>query len=185
MAEKETFIPKVAPEAAKAVYRSRGIGWLNVGALILFALSLLFSLGLFFYRGLVRNQINNLSAALQKVEGEFEPALIVELQQTALAIRSIKNLTQKHVALSRLFKFLEENTIPDVRFSNFSYNGGKVGLTGTARSYLALAEQSLIFEKSRLIKDVSFSNFVLSSGGFVGFNTIFSVEPDLILYQPE
>ncbi|MEK7599224.1 MAG: hypothetical protein AAB474_02105 [Patescibacteria group bacterium] len=185
MVEKETFIPKIAPMAEKTLYQARGIGWLNTGAFILFAISLLISVGLFFYRGLIRGQINNLSATLQKVEGEFEPALIVELQQTALAINSIKNLTQKHVALSRLFKFLEENTIASVRFSNFSYNGGKVGLTGTARSYVALAEQSLIFEKSRLIKDVSFSNFVLSSGGLVNFNTIFTVQPDLIFYQPE
>lgn len=182
MADQTTFIPKTT--FAKIPYRPRGLGWFNFLAFILFIAALLLSLGLFFYRGLLQGQIDSLSITLKKVESEFEPALLIELQNTARGIREAKNLLGKHTAVSRLFEFLEENTISDVHFSNFSYQEGRVSLNGTARSYTALAEQSLVFEKSRLIKDVSFADFNLSPEGFVNFKAEFEVSNELISYQP-
>lgn len=164
-------------------YRARGLGWLSGLSLIFFILSLLLSFGLFFYRSYLEGQIKTLANNLQKVEKEFEPGLIIELQKTVKTINSTGDLLNKHVALSRLFDFLEENTISDARFFNFSYDKSGVQMSGTARSYAALAQQSLVFEQSRLIKNVSFSNFNLASDGFVNFNVKFTAEPELIFYQ--
>lgn len=181
MPEGQTFISKTS--AVKLPIRSASLGWLSTLSLIFFMLSLLLSFGLFFYRGLLENQIGALEANLKKVESEFEPALILELQRTAKSINSAKDLLNKHPAPSQLLKFLEANTIADVRFFNFSYDKDGVDMSGTARSYTALAQQSLIFEQSRLISGVSFSNFSLTPEGFVGFNLEFKPQPELISYK--
>ena len=108
---------------------------------------------------------------------------MLELQKTAKSISSASDLLNGHTAISRLLDFLAQNTIADTQFSNFSYAKNEVQMSGVSRSYTALAQQSLIFEKSRLIKNVSFSNFSLTSEGFVNFNVKFGVVPELISYR--
>lgn len=181
MPDQTTFIPKTSP--VKIPYSGRGLGLFTGLASVFFILSLLLSFGLFFYRGLLQTQIDELGATLAKVENEFEPASILELQQTAKGITEAKLLLKKHVALSQLFKFLSANTIADVRFLNFSYQDAKVDMNGVAKSYSSMAQESLILESSRLVKNVNFSNFSLTQEGFVNFNVKFAVTPDLISYQ--
>ncbi|MBI2507269.1 MAG: hypothetical protein HYW09_01505 [Candidatus Niyogibacteria bacterium] len=181
MPEGQAFIPKTS--VARLPYKKAGVGLLGNLSIIIFILSLLFVFGLFFYRGYLQSQITTLADNLKKVESDFEPSLILELQKTSQSLNSTQNLLNKHPALSGLFDFLEKNTIPNVRFLGFSYNNGEAQMSGVARSYGALAQQSMIFEKSRLIKDVSFSNFSLTSEGFVNFSLNFKVEPELISFK--
>ncbi len=182
MADQTTFIPKTTPQI-KIPYSSRGLGWLMGLSSVFFVLSLLLSFGLFFYRGLLEDDIKKLGEDLAKVESEFEPSSIMELQATAMGISKAKVVFEDHAALSQIFKFLSANTLPDARFSSFNFQDGKVDMNGTARSYVALAQQSLIFEKSRLIKGVELSNFSLGSEGFVNFTLRFEVLPELISYK--
>ncbi len=181
MQEGTSFIPKI--ETVKIAHSGKNLGWLSGLALVFFVLSLVLSFGLFFYRGFLEAQIDTLSASLQKVESEFEPSLILELQQTVKSIDSVKGLMGGHVAISRLLDFLKENTVSEVSFSNFSYDKESAQMSGIAKSYVALAQQSAVFEKSRLIKNVSFSNFSLTSEGFVNFSVKFAPERELISYQ--
>ncbi|MEK7566818.1 MAG: hypothetical protein AAB527_01640 [Patescibacteria group bacterium] len=182
MAEEQTFIPKTTA-ATKLLYQGRGLGWLTGAALIFFVASLLLSFGLFFYKDYLEADKKTLADELKKSESYFEPSLMLELQRTAKSISSTGDLLDKHTALSRLLDFLAQNTMADARFSNFSYDKNEVQILGVVKSYTALAQQSLIFEKSRLIKNVSFSNFSLTSEGFVNFSVKFGVEPELISYQ--
>src|SRR3990167_1275882 len=108
MQEGTSFIPKI--ETAKIYYSGKNLGWLSGLALVFFVLSLILSFGLFFYRGFLEAQIDTLSSSLKKVEGEFEPSLILELRQTVASIDSVKDLMGGHVAVSRLLDFLKENT---------------------------------------------------------------------------
>lgn len=181
MPDQPTFIPKTS--VAKLPYKKAGIGLFGNLSIIIFILSLLFSFGLFFYRGYLNDQVKSLAENLAKVESDFEPSLLLELQKTSRVMGLAQNLLNKHAALSGLFDFLEKNTIPNVRFLGFSYNRQDAQMSGVARSYSALAQQSLIFEKSRLIKNISFSNFSLTSEGFVNFSLNFKVEPELISFK--
>lgn len=181
MPDGQSFIPKTA-SAIRPLYQGRGLGWLIGIASAFFIASLLLSFGLFFYRGYLEAQIKTLAENLKKAEGDFEPSLILELQRTAKSINSVSDLLGKHVALSKILDFLSQNTLADTRFLNFSYDKNEVQMSGVARSYAAMAQQSLVFEKSRLIKDVSFSSFSLTAEGFVNFNVRFGVSPELISY---
>ena len=183
MPDGQTFIPKTT-SAIKLSYQGRGLGWLTGAALIFFIAALLLSFGLFFYRGYLDAQKKVKAEALKTAEKDFEPSLILELQRTAKSISSAADLLNKHTALSGVLDFLSQNTISDTRFLNFSYDKNEVQMSGVTRSYTALAQQSLVFEKSRLIKDVSFSNFSLTSEGFVNFSVQFGVLPELISYHP-
>ena len=182
MADQTTFIPKTTPQI-KIPHGSRGLGWLMGLSSVFFILSLLLSFGLFFYKGLLEGEIKTLGENLAKVENEFEASSILELQSTAMGISKARVLFGEHAALSQIFKFLSANTLSDARFSNFSFQGGKAEMNGTAKSYFVLAQQALIFEKSRLIKEVGLSNFSLSSEGFVNFTLKFEVMPELISYK--
>ncbi|MCH7882938.1 hypothetical protein IIA95_00800 [Patescibacteria group bacterium] len=177
----QTLIPKTT--MARVSYRSRGLGLFLAGSGLFFAITLLVSLGLFFYKGLLANQMDEFKNVLSRVESEFEPALIVELRQTAEGIDIVKGLLRNHVAPSRLFKFLEENTLPDTRFSRFSYTSEGVVMSGTTRSYTTFAQQSRVFEKHPLVKDVRFSGFSLGRAGFVNYNVELMMDPSLLLYQ--
>ena len=141
--------------------------------------------GLWFYRGLLADQIAGYTDALKKVESEFEPSLIAELRHTAQAIDVGRDLLGKHVALSQLFKFIEDNSLSDTRFSRFSYKDGSAILSGSTRSYAALAQQALIFEQSKFIRKATFSDFALGQGGFINFRVELVVDPSLIAYRGE
>lgn len=181
MIDQTTFISKTP--TIKPTYKKVGLGLFSIAAIFFFVASLILSFGLFFYRGFLENQVEDLTATLEKVESEFEPSLILELQHASKSISEMRASLNRHVATSRLFDFLEANTIADVSFSNFSYASGIVTMTGVSRTYTSMAQQSLIFEKSRLVKNVSFSNFSLASGGLVNFSVSFIPEGELISYK--
>lgn len=177
----QTLIPKTT--MARVSYRSRGLGLFLAGSGLFFAITLLTSLSLFFYQGLLASQVDEFKNVLSRVESEFEPALIIELRQTAEGIDTIKELLKNHIAPSSVFKFLEENTLPDTRFSRFSYTPEGVVMSGTTRSYTTFAQQSRVFEEHPLVKDVRFSGFSLGSAGFVNYNVELMLDPSSFLYQ--
>ena len=133
--------------------------------------------------GQLTSQIACYSDTLQKVETEFEPALILELRRTAQAIDVGRDLLKKHVAVSRLLEFIEDNTLPDTRFTRFIYKDGNVILSGAARSYSSLAQQSLVFEHAPSVQKSEFADFSLGRDGFVNFRVELVVDPSLIAYQ--
>lgn len=178
----ETLIPKTK---TKISFRSKGVGLLVTLNIFLFIAVLLVSVGLFFYRGLLESQVQELKGILGRVEGEFEPSLILELRRTARSIDSAKQLLTQHTAPSRFFEFLKNNTLPDTRFSGVSYQEGMVVMSGTTRSYTTLAQQSLAFEQHSMVQNVTFSNFSLGAGGFVSFVVELSLNPALTAYQAE
>src|SRR3972149_3163406 len=125
-----TFIPRTPIPAGR---RSTGLGWFFAVSFLFLAASGLVTGGMWLYRGLLTSQIAGYSDTLQKVETEFEPALILELRRTAQAIDVGRDLLKKHVAVSRLLEFIEDNTLPDTRFTRFIYKDGNVILSGAAR----------------------------------------------------
>lgn len=178
----QSFIPKASQ--IKIPYR-RGIGWFTAFNGFLFTIVLLVSGALFFYRGLLLSQVEELNGILERVEGEFEPALIIELRRTVRIIDSAKQLFKEHAAPSAVFDFLEENTLPETRFSSFSYKAGSITMSGVTGSYTTLAQQSLVFEGHPMVKRATFSNFSLGNEGFVNFSVELLFEPAFVLYQVE
>ena len=128
------FIPKTLPD--QPIRTRSTLGILTFFGMALFLISLGLSGAVFFYKQIATRQVSELDKSLKRLEADFEPPLIAQLIQTASTVNSAKELLAKHRAVSKVFDFLEANTLQNVRFSNFSFNAlqGETELTGQAES---------------------------------------------------
>ena len=169
MADLSSLIPKTYPQ--QEVRPKRGLGILVFLGIIFFILALVILGGVFFYKNLLVRQTADLNNSLKRLEADFEPPLIQELARTSKTLAVGKELLSLHPSVSRLFKFLEDNTLEVVRFSNFVFSAKnlKLVMMGEAKSYTLLAQQASVFEKSPFVKKLSLSNLSLRENGNINF----------------
>ncbi|MBU1178793.1 hypothetical protein KKB69_00415 [Patescibacteria group bacterium] len=175
MQDKISFIPKTKySQTDKIIYRGAGLGQILKISIFLFVLSSLFFLGTLVYKEVINRQLDDLSVSLERAKASFDSEAIKEMENLSSGISMVKNFIAYHPFPSRIFSFLEENTLSGVRFSRFDYSHDpvkeKVGLRGEAKNYAALAQQVKVFEKTKEIENFTFSNFVLTQGGNVSFD---------------
>ena len=178
-----SFIPKTIPDIPA---RPRAaVGLLTFLGFVLFIISMGLLGGVFFYKRIVAGEIGELKVSLKRLEADFEPTLLSEFIQTADAINTAKDLLSRHRASSKIFKFLEENTLDSVQFGGFSFAAkeAKLTLTGQAESYTALALQSTVFETNSMVKKVVFSNLGLTDKGGVKFSAALDFDPAIISFR--
>lgn len=143
----------------------------------MFLVAALFTGGLFLFRNFALNNLNNQKSVLQKLEIEFEPKTVAELERVSRAIASAQDILRKHARLSFVFKLIEDNTLNSVNFSNFSYSADKntAALSGEAASYGDVSLQANIFESLQEAASATFGSLALKDTGNVSFalNIIF------------
>lgn len=178
-----SFIPRTIPDVP--VRRRAAMGLLTFLGLILFLISMGLSGGVFFYKRIVAQQVEELKVSLKRLEADFEPTLLSEFIQTADAIKTAKDLLAQHRAPSKVFEFLEANTLGDVRFGGFSFAASEAELTlkGQAESYTALALQARVFETNSMVKKVAFSNLGLTEKGGVTFSAALEFDPAIVSFR--
>ncbi len=181
-----SFIPKT--RLTTATYPKRGLG---LGFFISFFI-LLLSGGLFggvyFYKSSLQKEVNDMAASLEIAKKAFEPSLIAELEKFTSSINGAKTLFNQHTDISKIFKFINDNTLKDVKFSDFKYNmDNKIALltmSGEAKSYTTIALQAKLLENSEFIDRALFSNFTLKEGGKVSFNLEIIFKSSELFYKP-
>lgn len=127
----------------------------------------------------------------QKIEGEiktFDPKLTNELTTLKTRIDAAKELLKNHLALTKFFDLLNENTVSTVQFKDFSYTGGPgkplvVKLSGQAKSFNDLIFQSDTILANPNLKNVVFSGFDLDKNGNVIFVMDAEINQAYISYQ--
>ncbi len=181
-----SFIPKT--RLTSSTYQARGFGLGILISLLLLVVSGGLFGGVYFYRQSLQKEIDGMISSLEKAKKAFEPNLAVELGQLTSLINGAKSLLPQHGNISEVFKFINANTLSDVRFSDFKYiasdKGISAALVGEAKSYTTVALQAKLFEESDFIDRAMFSNFNLKEGGKVGFNVEIIFKPSLLVYKP-
>lgn len=180
-----SFIPKTT--LPKPTYKAKGAGFLVTISIIIFLISGGVAGGIFLYKGLLAGEVDGLRDDLSKIQKEFELVSIRNFSRTADSISLAKSIIESHIAVSNIFKFLEDSTLPDVRFLNLNYVTGEnnvISMSGEAPSYTTLAEQAFVFESNPLVSTLSLSNLSLRKGGKVGFSVSITIDTELIRYQP-
>lgn len=167
MAE-ESLIPKKFPSAE---YASEGFGVFLRISMIIFLVSLLLTAGIFAYGNFLKNNLASQKSVLQKVEIEFEPATIAELERVSGAIASAGDVLRAHTTSSAVFDMIEVSALPTASFNTFSYSAEKntITLTGEAASYSDVSTQSSVFEALPTVESATFGNLSLKETGTVGF----------------
>lgn len=186
---KTTFIPKKnlskvkTPESKQSRARRSLFGLL---ATLLFVTALVSTAGVYLYKVRLASILNSRIDSINRAEKAFEPSTILELRKLDIRLNAGTELLRNHVAISDFFESLAESTLPDVRFNdmNFTHDsaGSQVSMTGEARGYLQIAQQSDIFQSNQYIQNHIFSNFALTDTGRITFSLDYTLNPQLLIF---
>lgn len=114
-------------------------------------------------------------------EGELGPESVNRFFLLEARLKNMRSLLSGHTRVSSVFKFLEDNTHPQVRFSNLNFfsDSRKIELNGEAPNFAVLSQQMGILERSPQVEKVEFGGISLSAGGKPGFRLMIVVKPSM------
>jgi len=182
-----SFIPKES--ATEGVFKKKKTGVFGVLVVFLFIFSIIVSVGMFIYKGMIKADIENLQNQLVEEEKNIDKKTINEISQFSKKLKIAKSIVFKHKVVSNFLETLASSTVSSVQFVDFGYdnmqeNNLSVTLKGKAVGYASVALQEDIFSKVNYFKSVTFSNLSLGEGGLVSFDLKISVDPSISVYSP-
>jgi hypothetical protein len=183
-----SFIPK-EPMTEEKVFGKKKAGIVGVLAVSLFVTSIIGSIGMYFYKSMVKSEIQGLESQLAEAEKTIDKKTINEMTQFGKKLEIVKSLVFKHQVVSNFLSTLSSTTVSTVQFNDFNYGDIKEGslsvnLKGKAANYASVALQESVFAKTKYFKSVTFSNLSLTDKGLVSFDLFFSVDPQIAVYTP-
>ncbi len=182
-----SFIPKESIAGNSTTTSSKSIlGFLGV---LLVIISILASVGLFVYKGMLNGELEQLKSDLSLAESAIDKPAIDKILTFNKKLNSIKEILGRHQASSNFLALLSSSTVSSVRFSDMRYtylgDGGlTVSMSGKSSNYASLALQENEFSKVKEIKSAKFSSLVLADN-LVGFDLSLSLDPSISVYNPE
>jgi len=184
-----SFIPK-KPILKERTSPSRSVSFLTVIGILIFFTMVLATGVLLFYKETKIKSIAKMENNLNLAKNRFEPAKISQLQVLDKRIQAANKILSGHVAISPIFKALQDITMKTVRYTRFSYQLGtereskvKVMMSGLAVGYRSIALQSDLLAKNKYFIDPIFSNLLLDDQGNVIFDLEFFVNPTFVNYK--
>jgi hypothetical protein len=154
---------------------------------IVFAVTVLVSLGLFGYKIILNKQIAQADTDINTARAAFQVDKIKELIDANDRIVSSKLLLEKHVNVSKLLYLFQDLTVKRIRLLKLVYSNKSgvptVELNGESLSYNALADQSNIFAQNAYLKNNQFSNFTPQENGNIKVDFMSTVDTSLLSYK--
>lgn len=101
-------------------------------------------------------------------------------------LRNMSTLLNRHIFTSNLFKLLETDVHPQVRFISFGLttNSKKMDMNGEAANYAALAKQISILERNPQIEKIDFGGLSSGANNFINFKTTITFRQGILLIRP-
>lgn len=182
-----SFIPK--EPITEEVFKKKKAGLFGVLAVSLFITSIIVSIAMYVYKGIVKGEIQNLQSQLAESEKNIDKKTIDEMSQFGKKLNAAKSIVFRHQVISNFLDTLASSTVSSVQFTDFSYSNLKEGslsvtLKGKATSYASVALQENVFSKNKYFKSVLFSNLTLADKGLVSFDLAILVDPQISVYSP-
>jgi len=183
-----SFIPKKPIDTGiKMTNAQEPVSIFSVVAWLLLVVTIVVSVGLFVYKGMLQSQISQAQTNVVSAKEAFQPDTIQQLVNLNNQISAAEKLLNSHVLVSNLFGILQNLTVKKVSFADLSYtsNNGKptIAMSGESQSYNALVEQSSIFTQSGSILTPEFSNLTLAQDGNISFKFSANVDPGVLSYK--
>jgi len=146
---------------------------------------ILFCFGLWGYKISLSKNKENLSQRIEELQNQRDLELEADFMDLREKIDNFKNILEKRVYSSNLFKMFEELAIAQARFSDLSADISQleVNLDLEAVNYAALAEQIVVFEQDSRIKSVDFSEAGLGSDGWVNSSVEIELNSDFLFSE--
>lgn len=186
-----TFIPKtpVAPASASSrpsqVGRPTGILF-TLGILVLIITGILAG-GVYFYEKIENEKTTTLQNQIAELERRLETNVIQEFNVLDKRFRNADTLLKQHTVFYPIFRMLESSTLPEVRYTKLDIALNESGdviatLSGESDGYRSIALQSQALSTNQVLKNIIFSNFVVTPRGFVSFDMSFLVGKNDVTY---
>lgn len=159
-------------------------------AVFIFIVSIISSAGLFIYKKIVLSEVGNLGSQLASAEASLDRKSINQILLFESKLKSIKEITNNHVAISEYFKMLERNTVKELQFTSLRYNAPpgsniSINMNGKAKSYATVALEENVFKKDPNTLSINFNNLKLNKkDGTVSFTMSGEFKNDLIKFKP-
>lgn len=182
-----SFIPK--EPVTQEVFKKKKAGVFGVLVFSLFIFSMIASGGMYFYKGIIKNEIKDLESQLAEAEKNIDKKTIDEMAQFDQKLDIAKSLVAKHQIISGFMGMLSSSTVSAIQFTDFNYgnleqNKLSVKMQGKATSYAAIALQESIFYQNKYLKSISFSNLNLAEKGLVSFDLDMTIDQQITAYAP-
>lgn len=136
-----------------------------------------------------RAQADALQVLTEEVEDKengLRSELVNQIFLIDQRLRNLRTLLSEHTASANVFALLEKNTLPQVRFLNFSFDASarKLDMSGEAASYSAIAKQIGVFERDPNIEKVEFGGLSLSASNVAGFKVALIFKRSFLGFRP-
>ncbi|OIO50921.1 MAG: hypothetical protein COV41_03080 [Candidatus Brennerbacteria bacterium CG11_big_fil_rev_8_21_14_0_20_43_10] len=109
------------------------------------------------YAKVAQDQAVSLDQEIQSTVASLSKDEVTKVLTLDSQIRQLRILLPQHIAASRIFDMLEQNTLPKVTFTSMSFNTdtGSLQLSGTAQSLQDVSLQAAAFKQIPEVKDVA------------------------------
>ncbi|MDP3710377.1 MAG: hypothetical protein Q8R29_01490 [bacterium] len=180
------FLLKKEQAVGRFISLRRGTVLIFYISLSLFFATLVGYLILFFVNRAQASSRENLLKDVRIRQDELRPELINQIFSLESKLANIQKLSGSHIFTSNVLKFLEENTLPNVRFLTFDFKSDtrRLEMAGDAASYATLTEQIILLEKHPQIEKVEFGGLTLGGNNLVNFRITIVFRPSLLLNPP-
>lgn len=182
-----SFIPK--SPVTEEVFAKKKAGFFGIVVVSVFIFSVILSAAMYFYKGIISEDISSLRSQLASSEQTLDKETINNLIVFNDKLNLVKSLVWKHKVISRFMNSLASSTVSTVSFSSFDFNSVnqgniKITMRGKAPSYGSLALQEDVFSKNKYFKKIEFSDLTLSEQNMVSFTVSVDVDPEIVVYSP-
>lgn len=191
-----SFIPKSTLNRPTESTTS-SVGLLFVVSLMLLLISAIVFGGTLLYKSLLFNEINapcdssddgvqrcGLKATVERERRNIDLLTIQALQRLDKKLSAVNVLVEQHKDLLRVFRLLENNTLPTIGYTSFAYSPKNITLDGQALGFEDIAVQSQVFtetKRSNQVQEFMFSDLDQDQQGKVKFKLTLVINPDLVL----
>ncbi len=180
-----SFVPKqpVAPQTRRPRPQA---GVLYYAALFILAVMVV-GAGLTFAYSLYLNNVrDSRQARLHTAEQGINNDTVTSFIQLRNRIQTANVILNQRIRVSQFFDVLETLTLQNVRFKTLTFSVGndrsaKITMSGSARSFNALAVESSAFAHNENFKRAIFSGIAADKSGVVSFTLNAELAPKLLL----
>lgn len=159
-------------------------------SLVILAIAILGAGGVFAYERFLIGVRDAKAQEVAKAQAAIDSSSVEEFIRTRDRFTAAQGLLNNHVAATNFFNLLESLTLQTVRFSSLSFTltddrSADISMSGTARTFNALAAQSSVFASEKRIKRAIFSDIKVNADKTVSFALAADLDSKLLALTAE
>ena len=182
-----SFVPKQPVATDNRRFASGGNNILLIIASVILALTILAAGGTFLYEQYLKKVEAAKSAQILDEQKKVNPDSVNQFIRLRDRLVAAKTVLNQHIVLSQFFNLLETITLQNVHFDGVSISvaedrSAKISMTGEAKDFNALENQSTVFANQKYIKSAVFSGIAVNDKDkSINFAVTANIDPSVLL----